>query len=118
MRALAGTGTVVLDDMTLADLTLEPSAPPPLAAFTKDVTVLTVGSLGRLLWGGPRVGWIRGPESMITRLSRLKAVIDLSGSLVSQAVATHVLRNAKDLATLRRRQTRACLDHATRLLAQ
>jgi DNA-binding transcriptional MocR family regulator len=55
---------------------------------------------------------------MITRLSRLKAVIDLSGSLVSQAVATHVLRNAKDLATLRRRQTRACLDHATRLLAQ
>ena len=54
--------------------------------------MLTVGSLSKLFWGGLRVGWIRGPESMITRLSRLKAVIDLSGSLVSQAVATACAR--------------------------
>lgn len=118
MRALQGSNTVVIEDMTLADLTLEPRAPAPLAAFTQDVTVLTVGSLSKLFWGGLRVGWIRGPEPLIARLSRLKVVSDLSGSLASQAVAVRVLARAKDLAALRRRQVRTRLDHATRLLAK
>src|SRR5262245_47264387 len=34
MRALEGQSPVVIEDMTLADLTLAPAAPPPLAAFT------------------------------------------------------------------------------------
>jgi DNA-binding transcriptional MocR family regulator len=118
MRALQGSNTVVIEDLTLADLTLEPHAPPPLGAFTKDVSVLTVGSLSKLFWGGLRVGWIRGPEPLIARLSRLKVVSDLSGSLASQAVAVRVLARAKDLAALRRRQVRTRLDHATRLLAK
>lgn len=118
MRALEGSNAVVIEDLTLADLTLEPRAPAPLAAFTKDVTVLTVGSLSKLFWGGLRVGWIRGPEPLITRLSRLKVVSDLSGSLASQAVAVRVLARAKDLAALRRRQVRTRLDHATKLLAE
>ena len=118
MRALEGSGAVVVEDLTLADLTLEPRVPPPLAAFTRDVTVLTVGSLSKLFWGGLRVGWIRGPEPLIARLSRLKVVSDLSGSLVSQAVAWHVLGRAKELVTLRRRQVRTRLEHVTRLLAR
>ena len=118
MRALEGSGAVVVDDMTLADLTLEPRVPPPLAAFTKDLTVLTVGSLSKLFWGGLRVGWVRGPEPLIARLSRLKVVSDLSGSLLSQAVAARVLARAADLVTLRRRQVRTRLEHATRMLAK
>jgi DNA-binding transcriptional MocR family regulator len=118
MRALEGAGPVVIEDMTLADLTLAPRAAAPLAAFTRDVTVLTVGSLSKLFWGGLRVGWIRGEEPLIARLSRLKVVSDLSGSLVSQAVAARVLLRAPELATLRRRQVRTHLEHATRLLAQ
>ena len=59
---------VVVEDMTLADLTLDARVPPPLAAFTRDVPVLTVGSLSKLFWGGLRVGWIRGPEPLIARL--------------------------------------------------
>ena len=65
MRALEGRGPVVIEDMTLADLTLAPAAPPPLAAFTRSVTTLTVGSLSKLFWGGLRVGWIRGPEPQV-----------------------------------------------------
>ncbi|HEY6866292.1 MAG TPA: PLP-dependent aminotransferase family protein [Candidatus Eisenbacteria bacterium] len=117
MRALEGSGAVVVEDMTLADLTLEPRVAPPLAAFARDATVLTVGSLSKLFWGGLRVGWIRGPEPMIARLSRLKVVSDLSGSLVSQAVATQVLARASELVALRRRQVRTGLERATRLLA-
>src|SRR5207247_4706592 len=118
MQALEGSGAVVLEDMTLADLSLEPRVPPPLAAFSRDLTVLTVGSLSKLFWGGLRVGWIRGPEPLIARLARLKVVSDLSGSLLSQAVAVRVLHRAPELAALRRRQVRTHLEHATRLLAK
>jgi DNA-binding transcriptional MocR family regulator len=55
---------------------------------------------------------------MIARLSRLKVVSDLSGSLVSQAVAVRVLSRAGELVTLRRRQVKAGLEHATRLMAK
>jgi len=116
MRALEGQSPVVIEDMTLADLTLAPAAPPPLAAFTRSVTTLTVGSLSKLFWGGLRVGWIRGPEPLVARLSRLKVVSDLSGSLVSQAVAARVLHRARELAATRRAQVRTHLEHATRLL--
>src|SRR5262245_1521481 len=118
MQALEESGAVVVEDMTLADLALEPPIPPPLATFARDLTVLTVGSLSKLFWGGLRVGWVRGPEPVIARLSRLKVVSDLSGSLVSQVVAARVLARAQELATLRRRQVRTRLDHATRLLAK
>jgi DNA-binding transcriptional MocR family regulator len=118
MHALEGSGAVVVEDMTLADLTLEPRVGPPLAAFTRNLTVLTVGSLSKLFWGGLRVGWVRGPEPLIAQLSRLKVVSDLSGSLVSQAVAARVLARAQELTTLRRRQVRTHLDHAARILAK
>ena len=64
------------------------------------------------------MGWIRGPEPLIARLSRLKVVSDLSGSIVSQAVATHVLDRAQEIVALRRRHVRTRLDHASRLLAK
>ena len=118
MRALEPSGAVVVEDMTLADLAFEPRVAAPLAKFARDLTVLTVGSLSKLFWGGLRVGWVRGPEPVIARLSRLKVVSDLSGSLVSQAIATRVLERAQELATLRRRQVRTRLDHATRILAK
>jgi DNA-binding transcriptional MocR family regulator len=118
VRSVQGSGAVVVDDMTLADLTLEPRVPPPLAAFARDLTVLTVGSLSKLFWGGLRVGWVRGPEPLIAQLARLKAVSDLSGSLVSQAIAARVLARSAELTTLRRRQVRTRLDHAARLLAK
>jgi DNA-binding transcriptional MocR family regulator len=118
VRGLEGSGVVVVEDMTLADLTLDARVPPPLAAFTRDVPVLTVGSLSKLFWGGLRVGWIRGPEPLIARLSRLKVVSDLSSSLVSQAVAIHMLERAQRLTTIRRRQVKSGLEHAVRLLGK
>ena len=68
-------------------------------------------------WGGLRVGWIRGPEPFVARLSRLKVVSDLSSSLVSQALAVRVLDRAQELVALRRRQVREGLERATRLIA-
>jgi len=117
MRGLEGSGCVVVEDLTLADLTLEPRVAAPLAAFTREGPVLTVGSLSKLFWGGLRVGWVRGPEPLVARLSRLKVVSDLSGSLVSQVIAARVLARAKELTALRRQQVRAGLEQATGLIA-
>src|SRR5439155_2916206 len=39
LRAVAGSAAIVVEDMALADLTLEPGAPPPLAALARDTTV-------------------------------------------------------------------------------
>lgn len=117
MHTLEGSGAVVIEDLTLADLALESDVPPPLATFARDATVVTVGSLSKLFWGGLRVGWIRAPEPLIGRLARLKVVSDLSGSIPSQAVAIRVLARAQEIATLRRRQIRTRLAHASRLLA-
>lgn len=110
--------SVWVEDLTLADLVLTGEAPPPIAAHARNATWLTVGSLSKLFWGGLRVGWIRGPEAVIARLARLKVVNDLSGSIVSQAVAVHVLTHAAELTATRRRQARERLDRTARLLAQ
>ncbi|AYF77024.1 PLP-dependent aminotransferase family protein [Nocardia yunnanensis] len=61
-------------------------SPPPLAAVADDV--LSIGSLSKSIWGGLRVGWIRAPEAVIARLTRLRAVHDLGGNLPAQLAAT------------------------------
>jgi DNA-binding transcriptional MocR family regulator len=113
-----GSGAVVVEDLTLADLALERRPPAPIAQFARRGTVLTVGSLSKLFWGGLRVGWIRGPAAAITRLSRLKVVSDLSGSLVSEAIGVRVLARAEELAEARRRQVRERLATMMRLMAK
>jgi DNA-binding transcriptional MocR family regulator len=116
-RIAKASATVWIEDLTLADLTLGGEAPPPpLAAFAEGAIVLTLGSLSKLFWGGLRVGWIRGPDSVIARLARLKVVNDLSGSVLSQAVAVQVLRRAEELAEIRRGQARDRLERTSSLL--
>ena len=117
-RIAEASSSLWMEDLTLADLTLDSPAPPPIAAYARDATWLTVGSLSKLFWGGLRVGWIRGPEAVIARLARLKVVNDLSGSIVSQAVAVRVLGLARELTATRRRQARGRLERTSRLLAQ
>ncbi|MGH7726330.1 MAG: PLP-dependent aminotransferase family protein [Candidatus Eiseniibacteriota bacterium] len=117
-RIAEASSSLWIEDLTLADLTLDGDAPPPIAAYGRDATWLTVGSLSKLFWGGLRVGWIRGPEPVIARLARLKVVTDLSGSLVSQALAVHVLGHARELTATRRKQARGRLERTSRLLAK
>lgn len=117
-RDIDRTAAVLVEDMTLADLCLEGDPPRPIAAFARGNSVLTVGSLSKLFWGGLRVGWIRGPEAMIARLAEAKVISDLGGSILSQAVAARILGRAGELVVLRRRQVRVRRDLLARLLAQ
>lgn len=99
-EALAGWEGVLLEDLTLAETQVRGTMPPPIASFMDDdprTTVLTVGSLSKVMWGGLRVGWIRGPEPVIHRLARIKALVDLGTPLLDQAVAARLLADADEI---------------------
>jgi DNA-binding transcriptional MocR family regulator len=98
----AATGTPVLEDLTLDDLYLAEPPPPPVAAAAPDAPVLTVGSLGKLVWGGLRIGWVRAAEPIVARLARLKVQADLGSSLPSQVLAARLLPRAAAIRDLRR----------------
>jgi len=108
----------VIEDNTLAEIGLTGDPPPPIATFVRNAPVLTIGSLSKLFWAGLRVGYIRGPEAWIVRLGRFKALSDLGGPLVSQAIAALLLDQAQAAARARRREVSAKLDLLTKLLAR
>ncbi len=109
-RLAEQSGVAILEDHTLADLALAAPPPPPIAAFAKRGTVLTVASLSKLYWGGLRIGWVRAPEALLHRLGRRKAMEDLGSSLPGQIMAVPLLEKRAAVAELRRRQIEGRLE--------
>jgi DNA-binding transcriptional MocR family regulator len=106
----------LVEDDTLADLTLGGEPPPPIAAFSRGGPVLTVGSLSKVLWGGLRIGWIRAPEPVLSRLTRLKILTDLGCSILSQLAAVELLGRIEIIRRVRRREVRTKYARLARLL--
>jgi len=106
----------IVEDNTLADLSLGPPPPPPIAAYDSAAPVLTVGSLSKLFWGGLRIGWIRASEEILARITRLKIMADLGGSLFGQLIAVRLLAESERVKGIRRREMHERLDRLTKLL--
>jgi DNA-binding transcriptional MocR family regulator len=92
----------IVEDLTVADLTLGDDPPPPIGAFQGDVPVLSIGSLSKILWGGLRIGWIRAPAPVVQRLARMKLVTDHGTSTVSQILALPLLEDLDEILVERR----------------
>jgi DNA-binding transcriptional MocR family regulator len=115
--AAAKRNVPIVEDLTIADLSLDDEPPRPIAACAgRGAAVLTIGSFSKLYWGGLRVGWIRAPEPLIGRLSRVKALADLGTSIPSQAIAAALLGSWTAAREARRRQIAARLSAARRAL--
>ncbi|MGE5413767.1 MAG: PLP-dependent aminotransferase family protein [Syntrophomonadaceae bacterium] len=108
----------IVEDNTLADLSLSGKPSAPIAAFDPSAPILTIGSLSKLFWGGLRIGWIRGSEELLAQITRLKIMADLGGSLVGQLGAVRLLARADGVRASRRREMRERLDRLTALLAK
>jgi len=108
----------IVEDLTLADLSLGTPPPAPIASFAGDVPVLTIGSLSKLFWGGLRVGFIRGPEPVIQRLARMKLLADHGSSVVSQVVAATLLARVDEYRTRRQAFARARYELLAELLGR
>jgi DNA-binding transcriptional MocR family regulator len=108
----------IVEDLTVADLTLGEEPPPPIGAFQRDVPVLTIGSLSKLMWGGLRIGWIRAPAPVVQRLARMKLVTDHGTSTVSQIVALHLMEDLDEIRERRRATVRERKALLEQLLAE
>jgi DNA-binding transcriptional MocR family regulator len=112
-------GVPVLEDETMVDMAGRGQEPPlPIAAFARRGAILTVGSLSKLVWGGLRVGWIRADEALVARLARLRALSDLGGSVLAQAVAARLVPQIDAIARQRRPQIAERMRAATSELAR
>lgn len=93
------------------------TTPPPVAAYvTTSAEVLTVGSLAKSLWGGLRIGWVRGPAEIIERLVRYKARADLGSPVLDQALAARLIPDIAQIAVARSSIMAVRLDHLRRQL--
>lgn len=126
-------GTVLVADETMAELGLDDANPSlPFAAYgdggvsgnrpsapsSGQPPVVLIGSVGKTVWGGVRIGWIRADRPIIQRLVRARAAGDLGTPILEQLVVTHLLGDYDAILASRRSQLRGGRDYLVRLLAE
>ncbi|MEE1781654.1 PLP-dependent aminotransferase family protein [Streptomyces sp. SP17BM10] len=95
LAAARTAGTVVLVDETTAELGwgLPRGTPPPrpTAALDRTAQVVTVGSAGKLLWGGLRIGWVRAAPALVRRLASERVYSDVGTPVLDQLIAADLM---------------------------
>ena len=86
----AATGTLIVEDLT-TDHRLGSDVPPPIAAWDEAGSVVSLGSMSKVGWGGLRVGWMRLPHGLVPRMLARKAIADHGSSVLSQAIARRLI---------------------------
>ncbi|ALV45039.1 transcriptional regulator [Arthrobacter alpinus] len=114
--AAAREGTVLVVDETTALLDIDRGPMPPMAAFSPNI--LTLGSLGKIAWGGLRVGWIRGSREILAQLLRNRPGVDLGTPLVEQLVAAKLIQDMPSMMASRSLDLRRGRDTAIKLLRE
>ncbi|TYL53889.1 PLP-dependent aminotransferase family protein [Agromyces mariniharenae] len=116
LDAAARQGTVVVADETTAELSIDrPGHFPPMAA---DGPAVLIGSVGKTVWGGLRVGWIRAERPLIRRLLAVRSPGDLGTPILEQLIVTRLMPRMDEILELRREQLRAGRDRLEELVAR
>lgn len=107
------TGTTLIVDETLAELSLDAPPPPPVAAHggADSPLVVTIGSASKVFWGGLRIGWIRTSAPLVRRLAAARAAHDLGGPVLEQLVTVRLLADIEALTAARRAELTTARDH-------
>ena len=106
----------VVEDDPYRDLGFTGWPPPPtLAALDEGDLVIHLGTFGKTLAGGLRLGWLAASPAIVDHLTRIKGVSDVSTNGLTQLAVADLLvsgRLDEHLAGLReehaRRQRRCC----------
>lgn len=95
-----------------------PDIPAPLSAYLPPGAESVVVESLKSVWGGLRIGWIRGPRGIIQRCARRKALADLGGPLVEQALAARLFPRLPEIVAKGALARAERCDRAERLLAE
>ena len=112
------TGTVLVLDETTADLDIDRGPLPPGFVDGDPALVVRVGSLGKTVWGGLRVGWIRAEADLVRRLVAARSTHDLGTPEFEQAVAASVFPRFAEVAEQRSHVLRSGRDAAMTALGE
>jgi DNA-binding transcriptional MocR family regulator len=116
IRLAAEQGTTLLIDETIGGLELDGQLrPPPFASLGRAVLL---GSFGKSIWGGLRLGWIRADRELIQRIGRHRSMTDLGTPLLEQLMLVELLPELDRILDDRRAYLRASRDHLARRLAE
>ena len=109
-------GTTLIVDETMAGLELDgrPIAPP----FATHGRAVTIGSLGKSVWGGLRIGWVRADRELIQRMARVRFAFDLGTPVLEQLILLELLPDFDNILERRRVQLRVGRDHLVARLAE
>ncbi|MEV7007924.1 PLP-dependent aminotransferase family protein [Streptosporangium sp. NPDC051022] len=95
------------------------AVPAPLAAYAPHHSeTLSLGSLAKAVWGGLRIGWVRGPAEIVQRLARRKVLADIGSPVLDQALAARLLPQLDRILAARAVELGGQLDQMARLLRE
>lgn len=109
-------GTTLVADETMGELGFD--GRQRTLPFAAHGSAITIGSVGKSVWGGVRIGWIRADRSVIQRLIRARTSGDLGTPLLEQLIVTNLLRDYDTILDSRRAYLRQGRDRLERLLAE
>jgi len=119
--AAADSCTTLIIDETMAELTIDRAGVfPPFAACADPRSapqVVSVGSVGKTVWGGIRIGWVRAEPTLIHKLVAARSANDLGTPILEQLIVTRLLAETPSILASRRELLRAGRDHLERRLA-
>jgi DNA-binding transcriptional MocR family regulator len=110
-------GTILIADETMGELGFGVKPGEPVVPFGVHGDVVTVGSVGKTLWGGLRIGWIRANRELIQRLARARFGSDLGTPILEQLIVNELLPDYDRILVERRELLRRGRDHLRGLLA-
>lgn len=120
VRLAAESCTTLIADETMAELAIGDSiVQPPFAIHgAQGARPILIGSVGKSVWGGVRIGWIRAERPIIQRLVRSRNSGDLGTPILEQLIVTNLLGQYDAILETRRRQLTAGHARLSELLAE
>lgn len=109
-------GTVLVLDETTADLDIDRGPAPAGFVGADPAGVVRIGSLGKTVWGGLRVGWIRAEGDLVRRFVAARPAHDLGTPEFEQAVAAALFDDFAAIAAQRSALLRTGRDALTAAL--
>ncbi|SMQ71513.1 PLP-dependent aminotransferase family protein [Agreia sp. VKM Ac-1783] len=114
-------GTTLLIDETSGELDIDREGSfLPFAAYATpgdERSVVSIGSVGKTIWDGLRVGWIRAEPGLIRTLAAARPASDLGTPILEQLIVTRMLGDMPAILEGRREQLRAGRDRLQQIVA-